>query len=206
MPNWCSNDLVVTGNSSQLKDFVSKSVKEDNMFYLDGLVPTPPILLQQTSPSMYRGDENDTQAKSEYEMRQNLLKLEYGFTDWYNWRVYNWGTKWDVSDSYVSVDEDKVAISFESAWSPPISWVHRVCEMYPDLKFELYYMEEGMGYCGKTIAENGELNIKEADIKYQDDNYNDVEYCIEKHKWMLSKTKQVIDDDDFYPISINPLA
>ena len=48
----------------------------------------------------------------------NLEK--YGFQDWYNWSIHNWGTKWDACNSHIeSDDEDYIFITFDTAWSPP---------------------------------------------------------------------------------------
>jgi hypothetical protein len=44
-----------------------------------------------------------------------------GDQDWYNWRVNNWGTKWDISDVYFEhqAEEDQIQFSFSTAWAPP---------------------------------------------------------------------------------------
>ena len=45
--------------------------------------------------------------------------------NWYDWRVTNWGTKWDISDEgleYVDNGDGTSVIQgwFDSAWAPPI--------------------------------------------------------------------------------------
>ena len=83
--------------------------------------------------------------------------------EWYDWRVTNWGTKWDVggkdaffqlffsNDNDVSSDHPEgIVLSFDSAWSPPI-------EFYSFMKSEhgfdirASYFEPGMGFCGDWI-------------------------------------------------------
>src|SRR5437763_776908 len=74
--------------------------------------------------------------------------------NWYNWRIQNWGTKWDIAE-----DEDagKVPDSsspteyfydFETAWSPPAEWLRTIAPDFPKLKFELGWYEEQMYFGG----------------------------------------------------------
>lgn len=84
----------------------------------------------------------------------NLEK--YGDTDWYNWRIRHWGTKWNSCNTYVS--DDKKMICFDTAWSPAISAIEKFASMYPELKITHDYAEEQVAYyCGKLEYENGEL-------------------------------------------------
>jgi hypothetical protein len=73
--------------------------------------------------------------------------------DWYDWRLKNWGTKWDVGGENALVaryELNEVVLSFDSAWSPPI-------EFYSFLKDEhgfdirASYFEPGIGFCGDWI-------------------------------------------------------
>ena len=82
--------------------------------------------------------------------------------NWYNWRIANWGTKWDLGDetSYdVSNEEnEKVCIYiFCTAWGPPINWLTTVSSIYSDIKFKLDYCEPGMNFAGNIIIQNQEI-------------------------------------------------
>jgi hypothetical protein len=77
--------------------------------------------------------------------------------DWYEWRLQNWGTKWDV-DGDVDVnklDDDLYRLYFTTAWSPPIHWFETVIKNYPALKFELNAGEPGMGWHHVWQAQGG---------------------------------------------------
>jgi len=77
--------------------------------------------------------------------------------DWYEWRLQNWGTKWDV-DGNVDVnklDDDLYRLYFTTAWSPPIHWFETVVKNYPTLKFELNAGEPGMGWHYVWQAQGG---------------------------------------------------
>ena len=88
--------------------------------------------------------------------RKALIK-KYGTDNWYDWNVKNWGTKWEAS--YPSVLEKTakhIVYSFDTAWSPPITWQERVAKMYPKLKFVNEYEEGGMAFAGRTTSIKGD--------------------------------------------------
>ena len=68
----------------------------------------------------------------------------YGWKDWYDWSIENWGTKWNACD--VHVDDENQVIEFETAWSMPDGVLKEVCK-YTPLRVE--YADENMGSnCG----------------------------------------------------------
>ena len=90
------------------------------------------------------------------------------------WCSENWGTKWDVSlkswEPIVFEEESasRLHIVFDTAWSPPVKYVLRLSEQLPDVRFELAYAEQGMGFAGTQIIVNGEVVEETAldDMKY----------------------------------------
>lgn len=74
--------------------------------------------------------------------------------DWYNHNVNWFGTKWDVSKDDISIyDEshDMLAISFTTAWGPPMAFFEKLCSKYDIDSASLYFEEGGMDFSG--IAE-----------------------------------------------------
>lgn len=94
-----------------------------------------------------------TSEKDMEQARQIPINIEkYGFGNWYDWSCANWGTKWNASYSEVITDEpDNIEVSFDTAWSPPISWVMQTENLYPKLSFTLEYEEGGMGFKGVYV-------------------------------------------------------
>ena len=102
---------------------------------------------------------------------ENIIK--YGYPQWYDWCVENWGTKWNVEDDVdVVYDENKneYDISFPTAWSVPSGIVEKYSELCSDDEF--YWEYEDEDYDGTHIIRkiNGELidtiapdNVKEED-------------------------------------------
>jgi hypothetical protein len=214
MPNWCSNTLIVEGDLNELVDFKKKvlipseSIKGDLDFTMEVLYPTPAELLEMTAPVMWRGEADDEEGKKEFEENAKAIKEKYGHEDWYNWRVSNWGTKWDASDSYVDErDGESLSINYTTAWGPNDNWVKYASEQFPKLKFYLSYEEAGCGFCGILMCEDGEVTSEDSgDLLWQDDDGNEVYYDSEIEGYKYCDTDEEIDDPDFWPQSYNPYA
>jgi len=108
----------------------------------------------------------------------------FSMPGWYNWRLANWGCKWDINDC--TVDEDigfeyydmpegwtRAIINFESPWSPPSEWLHALAKKYPDAVVALVYNEGGMCF-------EGELVIKGEDVLHEQtrDMSPEIEYLL----------------------------
>ena len=143
MPNWCNNGITLRHADPAMIDRVIKGQEGLLMEFL----PTPKELTETVAGFM----GEDKRAAHEAQQAANIEK--YGYKDWYDWNVANWGTKWDVNlDSVGREDANTVRASFESAWSPPTTAYEKLME----LGFEVtaYYYEPGMCFVGKW--ENGE--------------------------------------------------
>jgi hypothetical protein len=66
---------------------------------------------------------------------------------WYQWRLDNWDTKWDI----YSVEISQVSFQFncETAWSPPIKVWEKLHDM--GIIVDASYQDEGMMYEGTFI-------------------------------------------------------
>ena len=146
MPNWCNNSLEVNGKVEKVKEFVSKFEKEG----FDGFVPTPKDLIEHPAPI-------DVE-----ELREYFIK-KYGAPDWYEWRLKNWGTKWNPADVCVTgdIEAGRANVFFDTAWAPPIEFFDEVVKMYPGLEFILEYEEPGMGFFGEAKWSEGERDYDE---------------------------------------------
>jgi hypothetical protein len=137
MPNWCSNEITIRHPDPAMIDRVIRA--------RDGLLmeffPTPQELLDTVAG--WPGE--DQQAAHETQKANNLEK--YGYRDWYEWNIANWGTKWDVSfDGIERTDENTVQGHFESAWSPPTAAYEQLLAL--GFEIEASYYEPGMCFVG----------------------------------------------------------
>ena len=112
-------------------------------FTFDILLPCPKELLDLRFP--------DETQKAE-------MFAKYGDSSWFDWRVNNWGTKWDASDVYTeNSTETELVYSFSTAWDAPTVWLGKICEQFPLLRFHLSFSEIGNQFQGEMICEKGEV-------------------------------------------------
>ncbi|QNI81684.1 hypothetical protein SynRS9907_00832 [Synechococcus sp. RS9907] len=83
-----------------------------------------------------------------------------GTTDqrWYDWRIDNWGTKWDIYNCFNEFEEpsDSFSVSFQTAWSPLNEKCMEVLsKQFPGAVLTNSYDEEGDDFCGVTVAKDG---------------------------------------------------
>lgn len=102
----------------------------------------------------------------------NFNMKTYGVLNWYDWRVREWGTKWNADCSASSYQEkggkdDKAVykISFSTAWSPPEQVIKELANHYPELCIQLRYYEGGMGFQGR-LRLKGNKTIEDKTCKY----------------------------------------
>ena len=149
MPNWCDNQLSITGPNSVI-DKIEKIVKEEkdtngllNFFY--------------PMPKQLEGTEAGPPAKTKKEkLERARLQVEYGASNWYDWRTTNWSTKWEVNEFYGvdrqplndSLDESTISFAFSSAWAPPINAYEKFLENNSNCFIRAYYYEGGCDFMG----------------------------------------------------------
>jgi len=170
MPNWCDNQVTITGPNSVI-DKIEKIVNEEKDG--DGLLnffhPMPKQLKDTTSPS------------SSADKPQPMIE---GFDNWYDWRCENWSTKWEVNEFYGvdrqhlndSLDESTISFGFSSAWSPPINayqtFLINMSEKNLDVSVKAYYYEGGCDFMG--CWDNGDDDCyAPSELKSTDDWWND---------------------------------
>lgn len=162
MPNWCSNKLRLIAKTDEAKALLPSLVEgfqpsvEASESAFELICPTPEELLSRKAP------EDDPFVAEENEAK-------YGASDWYNWRVKNWGTKWESSNEEVEEIPCGLIAAFETAWSPPIGIYAKLIAM----GFDVYatYIECGTGYAG--IWDNGEDQEFKTKLPDNDDPWND---------------------------------
>ena len=160
MPNWCDNQVTITGPNSVI-DKIEKIVNEDDSHKNTGLLhffhPMPKELRDTTAD----GKED-----------KKLMK-KYGYSDWYGWACDNWSTKWEVCEFYgvdrqylteQSEGESMISFAFSSAWAPPIGAYEYFLAKNEECTLKAHYYEGGCDFMG--VFENGD------DRCYQPSNYN----------------------------------
>jgi hypothetical protein len=148
MPNWCDNTVSIFG-SKEVLESVIEFVKPNasNMAVLDEAEPSA-MSLQSIFPM-------DTELL-------NGSAFTSDSTGWYDWRVENWGTKWDIkatSSEIFSFSEGIYAVdyNFDSAWAPPTEVFVVLSKTFPEIVIHLSYDEPGMDFSGYAVISQGEI-------------------------------------------------
>jgi len=157
MPNWCNNNITITGPNSVI-DKIEKIVAEEGSEGSEGNLlqyfhPMPKELNDTTSPA-----PNKT-AKEKKIVKER--KLKFGADSWYDWRVDNWSTKWDVNEFHGverqhlndSLDESTIKFGFDSAWAPPTGAYEHFIDKNSNVTIYATYFEPGCDFMG--IWDNG---------------------------------------------------
>lgn len=155
MPNWCHNHLIIKGNNVQefIKSCKGKGLawegpgtEQEKDFTFNALVPMPREILEVGWASAHR---------KRY-ITEEMLEEAYD-NPVQSWLAENWGTdQRDAVDPRIEMVEGKAEIKFDTAWTPPIEWLIRVSEMFPDLLFEIRYHEYGKGFVGQRRIKGGQ--------------------------------------------------
>ena len=159
MPNYCTNNLTVTGDAKEIKRFheaitAGELQAHEHFRILDNLFPTPKELKDTTKG--YYGEGTEKQIKQEEMNKANIEK--FGSPDWYEWNCKNYGSKWSEFDGvFGQVSDNEINATFMSAWSPIGEGIRNVSKQFPTLDFVLSYDEGGMAFCGGYAFRNGEI-------------------------------------------------
>jgi hypothetical protein len=163
MPNWCENEMTISHKDPAM---MQKALEAWNSGgFLGALVPEPDYsvtAVAETFPHI-----TAQYAKTEGEKAAALANVPKIREDaWWDWRVQNWGTKWDIGWSdhqdKAKLDDDGLSmwVWFDSAWSPPVDAYAKLVELGYEIK--AYYNENGCCFCGKF--EDGQDQCYSIDI------------------------------------------
>ena len=149
MPNWCRNRITVYGNEQTDKIKEVEKIFESKTPFND-IFPQPdwkntpnekgelPVLEQHKHPETGK-----------------IVWETYNFPDgknddrWYDWRLQHWDTKWEASEVEIELDDSEILrVEFDTAWSPPEGVMEKLREKFPDVSFQCFYDEPGMGVAG----------------------------------------------------------
>ncbi len=132
--------------------------------------------VQNTEPSPQHSETLTALLKKYQELTKDdpeLLQLgrkcyeniqNYGCTDWYDWSIKNWGTKWNAYGykEFPSYQDGDSEIRFLTAWAAPHPILEKLSELYPDVTFSHQWADEDFGHNvgerdylgGEIVSEN----------------------------------------------------
>tara|TARA_Y100000401_G_scaffold55907_1_gene44260 strand:+ start:13048 stop:13524 length:477 start_codon:yes stop_codon:yes gene_type:complete len=137
MPNWCVNELSVEGDRKQISEFKEKAKGESSELSMNNFFPTPQEYLDK-----HKEEPRDM--------------------NWYQWRLNNWGCKWDVVAEIIHKTNHVAIYSFDSPWGPPVEFVQKVSSLFRKLIFRITFDEPGCDFAGDITCKKGEIVNEEA--------------------------------------------
>ena len=146
MPNWCNNTVTLEHEDPAMITRAREAFARGEL--LSEFIPVPKDLTETIS-----GSYGDAEQQKDLEIKSELNRITYGYSNWYDFCVNEWGTKWDVGggDGYINDIEGGLILSFDSAWAPPINAYEKLMEL--GFKVRAMYHECGMQFAG--IWEDG---------------------------------------------------
>jgi len=139
MPNWCRNRISLTGTKEDIDRLLIDITNENDTYSLTNVMPTPKEFDGMHSGSItidgvqYNNwyDNEDGTKRPVMDMVLDDLKEKYNCTNSIDWQYLNWGTKWGDCDTEVTkVNDNTLAIWFESAWGEPFLLLQHIAETY----------------------------------------------------------------------------
>lgn len=136
MPNWCSNSAQIIGSKRAINKIKSTIALQDN------------------------------RNNGKYNLFKTLIGIdipeEQYKTEWYQYNISNWGTKWDIpsEDIYFTWGDISIGLSFSSAWSPPIEFYKKLSKVYKVVVVATFE-EGGCDFAGRVYVKGGEVETDE---------------------------------------------
>lgn len=200
MPNWCNNSIEIVGPRDKIRALWEQARKDEEQGggLLRGMRPEPNYDEVEVLPTFPGIVGNNDPVKKE--------------SAWWDWRVQNWGTKWEVGCEGLEYEQDedgnydnggkgpyaRITGWFDSAWSPPVDACAFYAEQNPDVRITLDYNEPGMAFVGQVKFEDGEMSNEEH-YDYGDCDSKTVRDAIGPEMddmWAISETMAEYEDEN----------
>lgn len=133
MPNHCSNTLRICGTEKEISKL-------------------------QKFVEITKSEATEQHNATEFSCQRILPRPISKDSDWYDWNINNWGSKWDCYD--VDVDDSQaeqgyLVYNFSTAWSPINNVIHKLANKFKKLEFNYSYYETGSDFWGYVNMKNG---------------------------------------------------
>jgi hypothetical protein len=184
MPNWCENTLNVNGAAEDISAFIKWL--DDKPFCFERIVATPDEL-QDNCPF--------SQARKDSGAGKELIE-KFGSDNWYDWRLQNWGCKWDIDDREgrpTHSSAELICFDFQTPWGPPERAIHTLSLKFPNLTFFLAHYEMGCGFAGEMKVKNGESKGAYYDSEKDVDSFK--QYVSERWGMEFDEEEETVDSN-----------
>ena len=158
MPNWVSHKITCTGSKNileQLLQGITTTENNDTFIDFNRIIPMPALVFDGALTS---------------EQKDKMPNR-----NWYEWSLKHWGTKWNACHSKIGkITSETLIIYFDTAWSLPEPVLEQLAWLFPELRFDILYIEEGCSFAGHMTFEKGALK-NSAEMECGEDNPDFIE-------------------------------
>ena len=153
MPDWCLNKITIDGDQNCIN-------KLRNMI----------------SEFLVASKKGDVLGFMEYLIGLGDIPSDYEVQGWYDYNIDWFGTKWDIvlSKLKLSLEGENILIEANTAWSPVIPFLSKLCVKY-NVTAKIDYFEPASDYGGRAntyingVVDNNEVDFIEAAYLYNKD-------------------------------------
>ena len=158
MPNWCANAVRITAATAAQKKKLEKIALSvatgDDKFkgLFESFIPVPKELQETTA-----GFSGDPEEQKVLEEKSKANKEKYGYDNWYDFCLGEWGSKWDANEVDGDIYGHTIYLTFDTAWSPPTAFYEYLTSK--GYKVTGGFVEQGSDYIGYYTSEGGKYSV-----------------------------------------------
>lgn len=182
MPNWCDNTVYITHDDPKKIQVLVDAWKANKFF--GTIYPEPDYTKVEVRPTFPQIKGNNDPVNPE--------------SAWWDWRVQNWGTKWEITtdEAYIDIHENEIRVGFSTAWSPPTGIYDRLVN--DGYGVNALYYEGGCAFCGQYVDGSDETYGIEGNWEWVQNNIPDsidTEFCISESmkEWAMEELANEVD-------------
>ena len=164
MPNWCSNIVYVKG-TAEVREKIEEIFSKEEPFA--EVMPEPnydEVTVPWSLHKVLSAKRNGIELEEPKPGRKSA---------WYDWRIANWGTKWEPDDEvYATIDnldsgEEVLNLSLYTAWGPPEGIFKELSKMEGVEEVVSHFYEPAMEFVGIKFYQDGDA-VDELDLELED--------------------------------------
>lgn len=181
MPNWCDNTVYITHDDPKKIQILVDAWKANKFF--GTIYPEPDYTKVEVRPTFPQIKGNNDPVNPE--------------SAWWDWRVQNWGTKWEINtdEAYIDIHENEIKVGFSTAWSPPTGIYDKLVD--DGYGVNALYYEGGCAFCGQYVDGSDETYGIEGNWEWVQNNIPDsidTEFCISEQmkEWAMEELADTI--------------
>lgn len=169
MSNHVTQRMIFTGDPTAVRDALKfiKGVSGTANEHLDlnSIIPMPRVVMR-TAELATPEVAAQVQTKVDYHVLiERLAAAQYqalretGFLTWHDWCLEHWGTIHNVEDVKPVADKQG-ELRFKSVGTPIVPALMALSNLFPIVKIELEYIDEGEKFIGRSFIANGEIEYR----------------------------------------------